>query len=268
MTLVSNYVRIGSLSTVITVESLCILSRWQVQNILVAMAPLVDHVSDTSHVKDSLTLAESQYCLHLNGAVADLLQVSMVGCASHRLSLLLSGDDELITKIQKLMYKVKNSLLVSAKLRRKHFFFDQLVIDVFAEQMRLSWKDATSRPLTRFIAQKPEVASRRRDRQESSLRASFPGRRSSIESSETAALGKDFAAIALEQARRLRQTSRFSDQVSMIAPTSNISGEGSGWHAPPSHDSTASQEYPLLKVNRMYWSAATVRKVVRGAIIS
>ncbi|ETP52356.1 hypothetical protein F442_02617 [Phytophthora nicotianae P10297] len=45
----------------------------------------------------------------------------MVGCTSHRLNLavnlLLADDDKLLDKIQKLIYKVKNSLLVSAKLR-------------------------------------------------------------------------------------------------------------------------------------------------------
>ncbi|KAF4150163.1 hypothetical protein GN958_ATG00651 [Phytophthora infestans] len=91
-------------------------------------------------------------------------------------------------------------------------------------------------------------------------------------SSETTALGKDVAAVALEQARRLRQTTpRFSDQVYMIAPTSNIMERFFsqvkavvGIHhqaMTPLH----LESILFLKVNRTYWSAATVRKVVRGA---
>ncbi|POM77766.1 Hypothetical protein PHPALM_4795, partial [Phytophthora palmivora] len=109
------------------------------QNILIAMAPIIDdNVDDLtarSHVKFLDTIlsyygrskANIAYIVGdncaVNGAVADKLQVPMVGCASHRLNLavnlLLAGDDDLLNKVQKLMCKIKNSLLVSAKLRRK-----------------------------------------------------------------------------------------------------------------------------------------------------
>ncbi|KUF91796.1 hypothetical protein AM588_10007221 [Phytophthora nicotianae] len=110
----------------------------KMQNILIAMAPIIDdEISDhtaSSHVKfldvilsyygrskASIAYIVGDIC-SVNGAVADQLQVPMVGCASHRLNLavnlLLAGDDKLLDKIQKLMYKVKNLLLVSAKLRR------------------------------------------------------------------------------------------------------------------------------------------------------
>ncbi|ETO58692.1 hypothetical protein F444_22929 [Phytophthora nicotianae P1976] len=100
----------------------------KMQNILIAMRP---HCS--SHVKfldvilsyygrnkASIAYIVGDNC-SVNGAVADQLQVPMVGCTSHRLNLavnlLLADDDKLLDKIQKLIYKVKNSLLVSAKLR-------------------------------------------------------------------------------------------------------------------------------------------------------
>lgn len=344
------------------------------QNILVAMAPLVDdEVSDhtaRSHVKFLDTIlsyygrskANIVYIVgdncSVNGAVADLLQVSMVGCASHRLSLavnlLLSGDDELITKIQKLMYKVKNSLLVSAKLRRKtllrpvpkqdtrwsstfamvnrYFELKEFISDDIEEELAefmparreekqlktilntLKMYESTSKKLQSadditlldvrdlfdaLIAQKPEVAKYLQadaeivkspvferacvnvllgregslsDDEKTMLEPLAPEDAPPSSSSETTALGKGFAAIALEQARRLRQTtSRFSDQVSMIAPTSNIverffsqAKAVVGMHRQamtPLH----LESILFLKVNRMYWSAATVRKVVRGA---
>ncbi|OWZ08124.1 hypothetical protein PHMEG_00019383 [Phytophthora megakarya] len=111
----------------------------KVQNILIAMAPIiddnVDNLTASSHVKfldtilsyygrskASVAYIVGDHC-SVNGAVADQLQVPMVGCASHRLNLavnlLLADDDELLDKVQKLMCKVKNSLLVSARLRRK-----------------------------------------------------------------------------------------------------------------------------------------------------
>ncbi|RLN90823.1 hypothetical protein BBJ28_00012509 [Nothophytophthora sp. Chile5] len=109
------------------------------QNILIAMAPIIDdEVADhtaSSHVKFLDTIlsyfgrsnASIAYIVgdncSVNGAVADQLQVPMVGCASHRLNLavnlLLAGDCDLLEKVQRLMCKLKNSLLAAAKLRRK-----------------------------------------------------------------------------------------------------------------------------------------------------
>ncbi|ETL25409.1 hypothetical protein L916_20734 [Phytophthora nicotianae] len=109
----------------------------KMQTIVIAIAPIIDdEISDhtaSSNVKildvilsyygrskASIAYIVGDNC-SVNGAVADQLQVPMVGCASHRLNLavnlLLAGDDKLLDKIQKLMYKVKNLLLVSAKLR-------------------------------------------------------------------------------------------------------------------------------------------------------
>ncbi|OWZ02089.1 hypothetical protein PHMEG_00026412 [Phytophthora megakarya] len=89
--------------------------------------------------------------------------------------------------------------------------------------------------------------------------------------SESTSGDQGFAADALEQARRLRQTtSRFIDQVAVIAPTSNVverffsqAKAVVGLHRQamtPLH----LERILFLKVNRAYWSAATVRKVVRG----
>ncbi|KUF96014.1 ADP-ribosylation factor 2-B [Phytophthora nicotianae] len=111
----------------------------KMQTIVIAIAPIIDdEISDhtaSSNVKildvilsyygrskASIAYIVGDNC-SVNGAAADQLQVPMVGCASHRLNLavnlLLAGDDKLLDKIQKLMYKVKNLLLVSAKSRRK-----------------------------------------------------------------------------------------------------------------------------------------------------
>ncbi|ETO81056.1 hypothetical protein F444_04573 [Phytophthora nicotianae P1976] len=90
-------------------------------------------------------------------------------------------------------------------------------------------------------------------------------------SSETTALDEGFAAVTLERARRLRQaTLRFNDQVAAIASTSNVvdrlfsqAKAVVGMHRQamtPLH----LESILFLKVNRSYWSAATVRKVVRG----
>ncbi|ETI49091.1 hypothetical protein PPTG_17997 [Phytophthora nicotianae INRA-310] len=92
-----------------------------------------------------------------------------------------------------------------------------------------------------------------------------------VSSSETTSLDEGFAAVTLERARRLRQaTSRFNDQVAVIASTSNVverffsqAKAVVGMHRQamtPLH----LESILFLKVNRSYWSAATVRKVVRG----
>ncbi|ETN10483.1 hypothetical protein PPTG_10612 [Phytophthora nicotianae INRA-310] len=111
----------------------------KMQTIVIAIAPIIDDdirdytassnvkildviLSYYGRSKASIAYIVGDNC-SVNGAVADQLQVPMVGCASHRLNLavnlLLAGDDKLLDKIQKLMYKVKNLLLVSAKFRRK-----------------------------------------------------------------------------------------------------------------------------------------------------
>ncbi|ETN11030.1 hypothetical protein PPTG_22634 [Phytophthora nicotianae INRA-310] len=139
----SNYVMIGGLSTDSLVNCLVsfstgglsgrsIMSQFfasfrhvdKMQNILIAIAPIIgDEISDhtaSSHVKflDVIlsyygrSKASTAYIVgdncSVNGAVADQLQVPMVGCASHRLNLavnlLLAGDDKLLDKIQKLIY--------------------------------------------------------------------------------------------------------------------------------------------------------------------
>jgi len=107
------------------------------ENILIAMAPIVDDEVDdhtaSSHVKFLDTIlsyygrskASIAYIVgdncSVNGAIANQLQVPMVGCASHRLNLavnlLLADDDDLLEKVQQLMCKLKNSLLAAAKLR-------------------------------------------------------------------------------------------------------------------------------------------------------
>ncbi|GMF33445.1 unnamed protein product [Phytophthora fragariaefolia] len=106
-------------------------------NILIAMAPIIDDEVDdhtaSSHVKFLDTIlsyyghnkASIVYIIgdncSVNCAVADQLKVPMVGCASHRLNLAvtlrLADDDDLLEKVQKLMCKLKNSLLAAAKLR-------------------------------------------------------------------------------------------------------------------------------------------------------
>jgi hypothetical protein len=91
-------------------------------------------------------------------------------------------------------------------------------------------------------------------------------------SSVTPAPDQGFAALTLERARRLRQTTpRFADHVATIAPTSNVverffsqAKAVVGMHRQamtPLH----LESILFLKVNRTYWSAATVRKVVHGA---
>ncbi|RLN50582.1 hypothetical protein BBJ28_00023088 [Nothophytophthora sp. Chile5] len=105
------------------------------QNILIVMAPIIDDEVDdhtaSSHVKFLGTIlsyyGRSRASIanivgdnrSVNGAVVDQLQVPMVGSASHRLNLavnlLLADDDDLFEKVQKLMCKLKNSLLAAAK---------------------------------------------------------------------------------------------------------------------------------------------------------
>ncbi|POM67586.1 Hypothetical protein PHPALM_16385 [Phytophthora palmivora] len=109
------------------------------QNILIAMAPIIDDNVDDLTARSQVKFLDTILSYYgrskaniayivgdncaVNGAVADKLQVPMVGCASHRLNLavnlLLAVDDDLLNKVQKLMCKIRNSLLVSAKLRRK-----------------------------------------------------------------------------------------------------------------------------------------------------
>ncbi|ETO77137.1 hypothetical protein F444_07620, partial [Phytophthora nicotianae P1976] len=97
----------------------------KMQTIVIAIAPIIDdEISDYTassnfkildvilsyygRSKASIAYIVGDNC-SVNGAVADQLQVPMVGCASHRLNLavnlLLAGDDKLLDKIQKLMYK-------------------------------------------------------------------------------------------------------------------------------------------------------------------
>ncbi|KUF90946.1 hypothetical protein AM588_10005372 [Phytophthora nicotianae] len=90
-------------------------------------------------------------------------------------------------------------------------------------------------------------------------------------SSETTSLDEGFATVTLERARRLRQaTSRFNDQIAVITPTSNVverffsqAKAVVGMHCQAMTPLNV-ESILFLKVNRSYWSAATVRKVVRG----
>eukprot|EP00644_Phytophthora_capsici_P007261 jgi/Phyca11/112478/e_gw1.22.353.1 len=270
------------------------------------MAPLVDDEVDDhtarSHVKFMDTIlsyfgrskANIAYIVgdncSVNGVIADQLQVPVVGCASHRLNLavnlLLSGDEKLITKIQKLMYKIKNSLVVSAKLRRKtllrpvpkqvtrwsstfamvnrYFELKEFISDDIEEELAdlmptrreekelkvildtLKMYESTSKALQSvgnitlldvrdlfdaLIGQKPEVAKYLKaeaaivkspvferacvnvllgregslsDEEKVMLEPLAAEDTPTLGSSETSALDKGFAAVSLEQARRLR----------------------------------------------------------------
>ncbi|POM66721.1 LOW QUALITY PROTEIN: Hypothetical protein PHPALM_17370 [Phytophthora palmivora] len=330
-------------------------------NILIAMAPIIDdevddhttssHFLDTilsyyGHSKSSIAYIVDDNC-PVNCAVADQLKVPTVGCASHRLNLavnlLLADDDDLLEKIQKLMCKLKNSLLEAAKLRRKTLlrpvlrqdtrwsstyamvarYFelkeyldnddddDELVVSIptrreekqlYSILNNLKIADEITVLDVRdlfdaLIAQNPEVA-RYLDaeaaivkcvdferacinvllgseelmsvREIAMLEPLVAGAAPPLGSSVPPPVDQGFAALALERASRLRQTTpRFVDHVAMTAPTSNIverffsqAMAVVGMHRqamPPMY----LESILFLKVNRKYWNAATVRKVVR-----
>ncbi|ETN12809.1 hypothetical protein PPTG_08850 [Phytophthora nicotianae INRA-310] len=298
------------------------------QNILIAMAPIIDdEISDhtaSSHVKfldvilsyygrskASIAYIVGDIC-SVNGAVADQLQVPMVGCASHRLNLavnlLLAGDDKLLDKIQKLMYKdtrwSSTFAMVNRYFELKEFLSDDDEDELTGflptrrEEMQLKsilanlkMFESTSKKLQKvahyLAADAAIVKSPAFERACVSVLLGRGGALSDDDkamleplaaeaaplssSSETTALDEGFAAVTLERARRLRQaTSRFNDQVAVIASTSNVverffsqAKAVVGMHRQamtPLH----LESILFLKVNRSYWSAATVRKVVRG----